>query len=136
MTEQTPAKAGPRRASYLSPHQIHRLDLACAPVRKAFPPYGPVLVGSVMERVDFRDVDVRVILRDKDFDRMFGKDAADDHGEAHGDPRWQLICAALSEWISGVSGLPVDFQIQRMTQANTHYVGQLRNPLGVRVMSR
>jgi hypothetical protein len=88
-----------------------------------------------MQRVDYRDVDVRVILKDKAFDRMFGK-IADDHGEAHGDPRRQLICAALSEWISNVSGLPVDFQIQRMTEANQAYAGELRNPLGVRVMSR
>lgn len=128
--------SGARSASYLSPHQMHRLDLACAPVRNAFPNYGPVLVGSVNERADYRDVDVRVILQDKDFDRIFGKGAADERGECHGDPRWQLICAALSEWVSNVSGLPVDFQIQRMTQANTSYAGELRNPLGVRVMSR
>lgn len=124
-----------RLASYLSPHQMHRLDLACAPVRNAFPAYGPVLVGSANKRADYRDVDVRVILRDKDFDRMFGKHVADERGEAHGDPRWQLICAALSEWVGSVSGLPVDFQIQRMTQANEAY-DDFRNPLGLRVMSR
>lgn len=49
------AKPKVRRASYLSPHQMHRLDLACLPIRKAFPDYGPVLVGSVLERADFRD---------------------------------------------------------------------------------
>lgn len=130
------ATTKPRSASYLSPHQMHRLDLACAPVRNAFPNHGPYLVGSVNERADFRDVDVRVVLVDKQWDRMFGKGTADDRGEAHGDPRWQLLCAALSEWISAVSGLPVDFQIQRMTEANTSYAGIRRNPLGVRVMSR
>ncbi|MBD3784579.1 MAG: hypothetical protein IE926_16790, partial [Micrococcales bacterium] len=63
---------------------MHRLDLACSPIRRAFPSYGPVLVGSVNQRADYRDVDVRVILADKDFDRMFGKGVADERGEAHG----------------------------------------------------
>ena len=126
----------PRSASYLSPHQMHRLDLACSPVRNAFPSFGPYLVGSVNKRADYRDVDVRVILADKVFDEMFGKGVADDHGEAHGNPRWQLVCAALSQWVSEVSGLPVDFQIQRQSEANVAYKGEFRNPLGVRVMSR
>ncbi|MBD3781678.1 MAG: hypothetical protein IE926_01800, partial [Micrococcales bacterium] len=47
-----------------------------------------------------------------------------------------VICAALSEWVGSVSGLPVDFQIQRMTEANEAYAGEFRNPLGLRVMSR
>ena len=124
------------RSCYLSPHQLKRLDLACIAIREAFPNYGPVLVGSVGERTDFRDVDVRVILRDKDFDHIFGKGTADSHGEAHSDPRWSLLCSALSEWLSDLSGLPVDFQIQRMTEANATYSSGARNPLGVRWAQR
>lgn len=124
------------RTCYLSPHQLKRLDLSCLPIREAFPDYGPVLVGSVNHRADFRDVDVRVILVDDEFDRIFGEGTADDHGEAHRDSRWALICSALSEWVSSLSALPVDFQIQRMTEANTAYAGQFRNPLGLRALTR
>jgi hypothetical protein len=128
------AKPKTRSASYLSPHQMRRLDLACAPVRKAFPDYGPYLVGSVLERPDYRDVDVRVILRDKKFDRMFPKATVHGDAGAHDDVRWTFLCSAISHWLTDVSGLPVDFQIQRMTEANAYekYQGKFRNPLGVR----
>lgn len=105
------------RSNYLSPHQMQRLNLACLPVRDAFgrPPY---LVGSVHQRADFRDVDVRTILADQEFDRWFTLGPNDKDGAAHADPRWVLICSALSEWLSSVSGLPIDYQIQRRTEAN------------------
>lgn len=135
MSEPKPEK---RRMSYLTPHQIRRLDLACAPVRLAFPDYGPMLVGSVMERSDYRDVDVRVILADKQFDKMFPKAIVHDDAGAHTDDRWTFLCAAISHWLTEVSGLNVDFQIQRMTQANAHeaYQGKFRNPLGTRAWTR
>lgn len=116
------------RTCYLSPAQLERLDLACRPVYLAFdhPPY---LVGSAMTRADYRDVDVRLMLDDDVFEQLFGP-GADDHGEMHRDPRWTLICTALSEWLSSVSGLLVDFQIQQVTGANNAYDG-MRNPLGL-----
>lgn len=137
-TPAVPTKPKVRSASYLSPHQMHRLDLACLPIRKAFPEHGPYLVGSVLERADFRDVDVRVILLDKQWDRMFGKGEAETDGGAHQDARWLAVCSAFSHWLSDVSGLPVDFQIQRMTEANANpgNEGKFRNPLGVRAWTR
>lgn len=129
-----------RVASYLSPHQLRRLDLACAPVRAAWPDHGPYLVGSVLKRADYRDVDVRVILVDEQWDAMFPDATVDpSDGGGHADARWTVLCAALSEWISAVSGLPVDFQIQRMTEANAAYSsknGDLRNALGLRLWTR
>jgi len=67
MSSDTP---GLRVASYLSPPDMHRLDWACRPVYRAFgsPPY---LVGSVLTRPDFRDVDLRLILPDDEWDEMF-----------------------------------------------------------------
>lgn len=115
------------RRTQLSPHQLHRLDLACRPL--AGVGFGPFLVGSAMEHSGYRDVDVRLILDDDAWDGMFGE-SADDKGEAHHHPWWLAVCAALSHWLSDVSGLPVDFQIQRQTQANEHYAGLPRNSLG------
>ena len=81
--------------------------------------YGPCiyLVGSCLERRDYRDVDVRAILEDADFDRRFPK-LAGGAGPHQFDPEWSLVCASISLWLEQRTGLPIDFQIQRQTQAN------------------
>jgi hypothetical protein len=107
-----------RTASWLSPPEMFRLDLACKPIREAFD-HSPYLVGSVMERRDFRDVDVRLVLPDDEYET--------------------LACAvmlpflnlAVSAYLRDATGLPVDFQIQQRTAANEQHSG-LRNPLGLR----
>ncbi len=113
--------------SVLSPPRLYALDAACRPIRQAFgcPPY---LVGSVQERSPgaFSDVDVRLILPDKKYDRLFGGQNAAFR---------TVLDLALSAWISQQTGLPVDFQIQRMTEANANHSGKSRNPLGVRSLS-
>ena len=107
-----------RVASYLSVLGFHRLDSACRPIRDAFgtPPY---LVGSVNERPDYRDVDVRLILLDAEYDRLTV-------------PEWSVIGLALSAYLRDATHLPVDFQVQRMTEANERHPGTPRNPLGMR----
>ena len=90
----------------------------------------PYLVGSALERPDFRDVDVRVLYDDKRFDREFG----DGYGKRVGrfDPRRvRYLNAALSTWGQRETGLPIDFQVQRQTEANAAYDGA-RNAMGVR----
>lgn len=113
------------RKSYLTTLQLARLEHACRPVADAFgtPPY---LVGTATESADWRDVDVRLILADDEFDRLF------DVSPAHEFPGglWGLLCLTVSNYLSDTSGLPVDFQIQRMTQANEKFGGKPRNPLG------
>lgn len=86
----------------------------------------PYLVGSAAVGKQWRDVDVRLILPDDEFDTLF---------PAHTQPprqdgRWGLICAAISELARFRTGLPVDFQIQRMTYANDRYPG-VRLALGI-----
>lgn len=76
----------------------------------------PMLVGSSATSKTWRDVDVRLILPDDEFDKLF-PDTSSEQGRA----MWGLLCAALSELGRQRTGLPVDFQIQRMTQANTRY---------------
>ncbi len=103
----------------LSTAQLARLDHACRIIDAAFgePPY---LVGSANDRNDFRDVDVRLILADAEFDAMFG-------GR---EQFWGLFCLAVTYYLAEVSGLPVDFQVQRRTEANEKHKG-MRNPLGL-----
>lgn len=115
------------RSLSLSPHQVNRLDLACVPVYRAWghPPY---LVGSVLRGGAYRDVDVRTILDDETYDKWFSAPESD--GASHSDPRWALICSSVSEWLSALSGLPVDYQIQRRTQANRGHEGW-RSALGI-----
>lgn len=85
----------------------------------------PYHVGSsATQKTGWRDVDVRLILDDDRFDALFpGFQAAN-----HIDAWWALLCAALSELGRARTGLPIDFQIQSMTEANERYPG-VRHPL-------
>jgi hypothetical protein len=121
------------RASYLSPPDFHRLNWACRPIKEAFGE-APYLVGSVLARPDFRDIDIRLILDDETVERMFGANGAFGvHGV--GDPKAVrlLVNIALSDLIAKAANppAPIDFQIQSMSEANVPEHGA-RNPLGVR----
>ena len=104
------------RATALSPTEMLRLDLWADAVFWTFDTHA-YLVGSVLTRRDFRDVDVRVPLPDDD--PLFS------------DPdRLRFVHVAVSSWAQQMTGLPVDFQFQTQTawEAET---GQV-NPLGGR----
>lgn len=106
------------RANYLPLSQLILLNNACALVAKSFNDT-PYLVGSCIERPDWRDVDVRLMLPDDEFDGLFaGRPAL-----------WSLLCLTVSEYLRSASHLPVDFQIQRMTEANEAFDGP-RQPIG------
>lgn len=117
------------RANWLPAQAFYNLNLACATIVRAFDGHYPYLVGSALERRDYRDVDVRLILPDKEFDRLFRA------GELtalapQADALWSLMCASIAEWLRRRTGLPIDFQIQRMTQANEEHSGP-RHALGL-----
>lgn len=97
--------------------QYRALDLACEPLESAFRP-GVFLVGSCLERDDYRDVDVRAILFDDQFTGMF---PTADPEQAQKDARWLLVCMSISLHLRRCSELPVDFQIQQMTDANANH---------------
>tara|TARA_R110002074_G_scaffold299200_1_gene470683 strand:- start:455 stop:790 length:336 start_codon:yes stop_codon:yes gene_type:complete len=88
---------------------------------------GAYVVGSVLERADWRDVDVRFIMDDVSFAEMFPD--ADQHWEF--DPKWLLLTVAISKWLSDQTGLPIDFQFQPQTHANARHKGR-RNAVGLR----
>lgn len=120
------------RATFLSPPDFRRLDWACRPIVDAYgePVY---LVGSVLERADYRDIDLRLILADDVMERMLG---ADETYGLHNRPTpfgvRQLLNVALSDFIARAANLPapVDFQIQSMSEANVPEHGS-RNPIGM-----
>lgn len=125
----------PLHRSPLTTAEFARLNHACVLVTECFgdPPY---LVGAALgyeylsddrmpsdanPRQSYRDVDVRSIISDDEWDRLFN-----DHSEF-----WSLFCLSVSTYLSAVSGLPIDYQVQRMTQANEQHP-KPRNPIGTR----
>ena len=110
------------RVSYLSTADFARLNHACLLVSEAFGSMTTYLVGSSLEKASYRDVDVRTILDDEEFDALFkGREFF-----------WSLTCLGIATYLREVSRLPVDFQIQRRTEANKKYVSGSRNPIGAR----
>jgi hypothetical protein len=109
------------RKSHLTTAQFAILNDACIPLREAFGPW-LFLVGSVTERADFRDVDLRLILPDGEFDQLF-------------DGRvmlWSLVCLTIGQYLAAITALPIDFQIQRMTEANEKHPTTNRHPMGMK----
>ena len=98
------------------------LDEACTPLSAAFDAT-PYLVGTANLRGPYRDVDVRLILWDDSYDRMQAIHRAE--GMA-------FLGLAIGEYLAARTGLPIDFQIQRQTEANESHSGGMRNPLGIR----
>lgn len=107
------------KANYLPRDALFSLHAGCREIKLSFQTAGVFLVGSALSRPDYRDVDVRAIMRDEDFDATFG---------GHG-PRLGLVCTALSAWLKSLTSLPIDFQFQRMSIANERHKGD-RHSLG------
>ena len=113
------------RANWVAAPHFYNLNSACCLINKAFNGFGCYLVGSSLDRRDYRDVDVRYIMYDDEYDRMFKNDSG------WTNPLWSLMCTSISMWLSQQSGLPIDFQIQRQTQANAEHKGKKRSALGI-----
>lgn len=107
------------RATYLTTYDLHRLDLAVAPLARLCPDI--YLVGTVLTSPDFRDVDVRMILADEEFDALFT-------GRLSSSTLWEAFCLTATAWLRAETGLPIDFQVQRRTEANEKHHG-VRNHL-------
>ena len=123
-----------KRAHYIGAPQFFDLNNACRVVVDAFG-WDLYLVGSALEKRDYRDVDLRLILDDTEFDALF-PGLAGRAGAASRDAKFSLLCSAISLYLSRHSGLPVDFQFQRRTDANAEFADRPRNAVGVFVESR
>lgn len=115
----TESKKGKRLASYLPVPIFLRLDYCCASIREAFG-HEIYLVGSCLERADFRDVDLSMMMPDEDYARMFPNEAVR-----------LFFNMAVSDWLTARTGLNIDFKFQDTTKANDEHKGP-RNPMGVR----
>lgn len=117
-----------RKASYVGVPGVFQLELACQHLHRA---YGttPYLVGSALERPDWRDIDLVIILPDDEFQREF-PNVDIKNGLWESDPKWLIHTVALSNWLSGLTGLPIDFKIQARSKANELHKGP-RNAMGL-----
>jgi hypothetical protein len=110
------------RTDLLTTTEMYHLDQACQLISKAFGGRPPYLVGTagIGGADSYRDVDVRMMLDDEEFA------AACPTRE-----RWELLCLAISAYLRDRTGLPVDFQLQRKTEALERFGDKPRNPLGL-----
>jgi hypothetical protein len=117
-----------KKTVYIGAPACFALEQCCQQLNDAYGSFGCYVVGSALERPDWRDVDVRYILSDEEFTKEFPD--AGQHWEH--DPRWLLFTVAISHWLSKMTGLPIDFQIQPQTHANERHKGT-RNAVGLRI---
>lgn len=126
-TVAVPEKTVKYVANGIRGRQNFKLNAACRTINKLLSENGYCYqVGSSLESNDYHDVDVRYLMSDADWEKMF----------LGVDPRkpkdcglWSLLCFTISEWLSNASGLNVDFQIQQVTRANEDFQGK-RSALG------
>lgn len=90
-------------------------------VQKAFGTHSVYHVGSSLTRNDegWRDVDVRLMLDDEEWKNLGLMEPA----ESHLDPKWRTLCIVFSHYGKYMTGLPIDFQIQRVKEANEEFKG-------------
>lgn len=113
-----------RRATSLDVTERFLLEEWACSITAAFGVH-PYLVGSVARAEAWRDVDVRLMLDDDVYAQL---------------TNWRTqqaaaLNVAMSLWGQRATGLPIDFQFQRTSEANEKHNG-IRNPLGLREPSR
>ena len=82
-------------------------------------------VGSSITKRNPTDIDVVVMLSDIDFEKWFGKE-----GDCLGSWKWEWICAAFSELGRKMTGLNIDFKVQRTSETNEKHKGP-RSAIGL-----
>lgn len=108
-----------RKVCYLTGAELMRLNDACIRIHQAFG-LSPYLVGSATRESTYRDVDVRTWLFDDEFDVLFG-------GKEF---FWSLFCLAVSEYLRTATGLPVDYQVQKLSVVQEKFAGEATVSLG------
>ena len=86
----------------------------------------PYLVGSALtgKKGEWRDVDVRLILDDEEWEKWgFGN-------PIRPNDKWRAHIMAFAELGKRMTGLPIDFQIQQATHANKTFDG-IRSAIGL-----
>lgn len=76
-------------------------------------------VGSSVMSKGWRDIDVRVLLPDEEFEAQFG--SGPNALFALSNPKLAAVTLAFSVLGQQMTGLPIDFQIQPVTWANEKF---------------
>jgi len=105
-----------RKGTYLLQSQWHLLQDWGQDIDDMFGDV-PFQVGSSLLGKEYRDVDVRLILSDSRYDTL--NTCLD----------IERLNDIVSMWGQQVTGLPIDFQVQRRTEANAEWGGRPRNAL-------
>jgi hypothetical protein len=97
-------------------------------IQKAFGTHSVYHVGSSLLKDDenWRDVDIRVMLDDDEWEKL----GLLEPSKCHHDPKWRALCIIFSHYGRHLTGLPIDFQIQRAKEANDEFKNS-RSWLGV-----
>jgi hypothetical protein len=114
-----------KKATHVGAPACFNLEIECQLLNRAFDGQC-YLVGSALERPDWRDLDVRLIMDDEAFAALFP--AAGERWEF--DARWLVMTTSISARLSTATGCLVDFQFQPQTHANKRHPGP-RNALGL-----
>lgn len=113
-----------KRTTFLLVTQINALDTWGRELKNIFPvkvhAFGAYIVGSAMQHKDWRDVDIRHIIDDKDFKRL---EKAIDIG---------YFNHVISLWGQQVTGLPIDYQVQAISSEENKNGKGYRHPIGLR----
>lgn len=117
-----------KKGIYVGAPACYALELACKELNEAFGGFGCYLVGSALERSDWRDVDVRFIMADEEFDALFP--GCRERGIWEFNTKWLVLTTAIAGWLRERTGLPIDFQFQPQSHANERHKGP-RNALGL-----
>ena len=88
----------------------------------------PYHVGSSLTGKVWRDVDVRVMLDKAGWDRFIGE-GKDEGGPMPNGSRRAVLEMAFDALGKHITGLPIDFQVQQVDEANAKYDGP-RSALG------
>ena len=110
---------GKDKACYLPIGHMHNLEHQCRLLNAVFGNHC-YLVGSVLYKTDFRDVDIRSILPDDKFTKLLGIN----------NTRLLFMNTVISDWLSARTSLPIDFQFQSQSEANSLYNGN-RSFIGI-----
>ncbi len=88
-------------------------------IARAFNTHSVYHVGSsIFNKTGWRDVDVRVLLGDDEWEKLFGDL---EPKNCHYNSKWRNLCIVFSHYGNHLTGLPIDFQIQRIKEANEEY---------------
>lgn len=87
----------------------------------------PYLVGSATHSKQWRDVDVRLILTDEEWDKL----GLGDKRRPSMCRKWHALCLAYSALGREMTGLPIDFQIQHQDLANKQYAKKNHNRIAI-----